>query len=149
MNAILLKLTVITLLFAGLGWSDMNAQNCRGFEKRCESAPKYFESSSLSRSISLRKGRKVIINQTFYGEREYFISVCGRNRLGKIHFRLIADDEQQTILYDNAAENFKESQLFVIQSTMSVKIELSAPHFFDDSNSECAGIQVSYHRSKK
>ncbi|GAO28893.1 hypothetical protein [Geofilum rubicundum] len=95
----------------------------------------------------MRKARKTIIHQTFYGNREYFISVCGKKRLGNIHFRLIADDESQTVLYDNAIENFQETQLFVIQNTMKVKIELSAPHYFDDQNSECAGVQVHYNRN--
>jgi hypothetical protein len=95
----------------------------------------------------MRKARKVVINQTFFGDREYFISVCGRKKLGDIHFRLISDDENQTVLYDNAAVNFQPSQLFVIQNTMKIKIELSAPHYFDDYNSECAGVQISYHKS--
>ncbi|HHU58774.1 MAG TPA: hypothetical protein GXZ39_10830, partial [Bacteroidales bacterium] len=65
----------------------------------------------------------------------------------KIHFRLISDDEDQMVLYDNAVDNFKETQLFVIQNTMKVKLELSAPHYFDDRNAECAGVQIHYHRS--
>src|SRR5690606_4866660 len=94
-------LTVIGILFSLQGTT---AQSCRGYEKRCDSAPKHFEASSLSRSITMRKARKTVINQTFYGNREYFISVCGKKRLGNIHFRLIADDESQTVLYDNAIE---------------------------------------------
>jgi hypothetical protein len=138
----------LLILFSFAFSVNLEAQNCRGFEKRCDSAPKYFESSTLSRSISIRRARKVIVNQTFYGDREYFISVCGRNRLGKIHFRLISDDENQTILYDNAADNFKDSQIFLIQTTMRVKIELSAPHYFDETNSECAGLRIFFNRSQ-
>jgi hypothetical protein len=140
----LLLLTILGILFSLQGTT---AQSCRGYDKKCDSAPKHFEASSLSRSITMRKARKTVINQTFYGNREYFISVCGKKRLGKIHFRLIADDESQTVLYDNAIENFLETQLFVIQNTMKVKIELSAPHYFDDQNAECAGVQVYYNRN--
>ncbi|TCO08828.1 hypothetical protein [Natronoflexus pectinivorans] len=140
--------TILTLLLGTLAIQDGYSQNCRGYERRCDSAPRYFQSSSLSRAVTLRKGRKIVINQTFFGNREYFISVCGHNRLGKIHFRLIADDEDQTILYDNAADDFKESQLFVILNTMAVKVEISAPHYFDDRGSECAGVRIFYNQQR-
>jgi len=147
MSNIYIKAILLTLLSMVFTLQSSNAQSCRGFEKKCQSAPKYFEASSLSRSITMRKARKTIINQTFYGNREYFISVCGKRNLGKIHFRLIADDESQSVLYDNAIENFMPTQLFVIQNTMKVKIEITAPHYFDDMNSACAGVQVYYNRS--
>jgi hypothetical protein len=138
---------IITIFIIHSVYFQVHAQSCQNYEKRCENAPTYFEKSSLSRSVTMRKARKVVINQTFFGDREYFISVCGRKKLGDIHFRLISDDENQTVLYDNAAVNFQPSQLFVIQNTMKIKIELSAPHYFDDYNSECAGVQISYHKS--
>jgi len=88
--------------------------------------------------------RKVVINQVLYGDRTYQISVCGKNRLGKIQFRLISDDEQRTVLYDNAVDNFKQVKLFEINSTMKVVIEITAPHFFEDGISECAGVKIYY-----
>ena len=129
--------------------ANSEAQNCIGFEKRCEEAPKYFTKSSLSRSLSVRKGRKLLINQTFFGNREYFVSVCGKKKIGDIHLRIIADDDNKMVLFDNAANNFKPTQLFVIQNTMKVKIELTAPYYFDNMHAECAGIQIHYHQSDK
>jgi hypothetical protein len=145
MKAPVIKLLLIFTLTAF--FVPVHGQRCTGFDKRCASAPAQFEASSLSRSVSMRKGRKVVITQIFYGNSEYFISVCGKNRLGNIHFRLISVDNNNTVLYDNASDSFKDSQLFVINNTMNVRIELSAPHYFDDSNSECAGIKI--FRSKK
>lgn len=142
-------LSVCLVFITSSGFTaSMSTQNCSGFEKKCESAPSYFTKSSLSRSITLRKARKVVINQTFLGGREYYISICGRKKIGDLHLRLIADDENQMVLFDNAANNFKTTQLFVIQNTMKVKIELSAPHYFDDIHAECAGIQIHYHQKK-
>jgi hypothetical protein len=145
MNNIKIKLVLLSIISLTVFQTSFG-QSCRGFESKCGSAPKYFTSSSLSRAIAMRKARKVIVNQTFYGDREYFVSVCGKSKLGKIHFRLITEDGNETVLYDNAIENFRESQLFVIQNTMNVKIELSAPHYFDDENSECAAILISYNK---
>lgn len=139
-----------SFLFLTIGFmSNSHAQNCSGFEKRCEEAPKYFTKNSLSRSLSVRKGRKLIINQTFFGDREYFVSVCGKKKIGDIHLRIIADDDNKMVLFDNAANNFKPTQLFVIQNTMKVKIELTAPYYFDNMHAECAGIQIHYHQSDK
>lgn len=134
----------ICLFIVMCSFSDVFGQNCKGFQKRCSSPPKNFKSSSLSRSVTMRKMRKIVVNQIFYGDRTYHISVCGKNKLGKIHYRLIADDEQRSILYDNAIDNFKPDNVFEIQSTMKVIIELTAPHYFEDGSAECAGISVSY-----
>lgn len=138
------RFTLIVLILLLALSNELNAQSCSGYDKKCASAPKEFKASSLSRSISLRKMRKVVINQVLYGDRTYQISVCGKNRLGKIQFRLISDDEQRTVLYDNAVDNFKQVKLFEINSTMKVVIEITAPHFFEDGISECAGVKIYY-----
>ena len=88
--------------------------------------------------------RKVTINQVFYGDRTYQISVCGKGRLGKIQYRLLSDDGQRSVLYDNAVDNFQPLKLFEIQSTMKIIIEITAPHYFDDETSECAGVKIAY-----
>ncbi|MDG5800580.1 hypothetical protein QA597_09440 [Marinilabiliaceae bacterium ANBcel2] len=145
-----LKFTIyftVIVLFSIFNSINVEAQRCRGYDSKCDNPPNYFESSSLSRSTSIRRGRKVVFNQTFYGNREYYVSVCGHRRLGELHFRLIADNEDETVLYDNATDDFSNTRLFVIQSTMQIKIEVSAPHYFDERNSECAGIRISYHQS--
>ena len=134
------------LLFLFMDNAPVFGQNCKGYEKKCNSAPSGFKSSSLSRSLSMRKMRKVVINQVLYGDRTYHISVCGKKQLGKIHFRILADDEQRSVLYDNAVDNFKTNKLFEIQATMKIHIEITAPHFFDDRGSECAGINISYRK---
>lgn len=141
------KLITFGLVFLFIGSTNIHGQNCKGYEKKCNSAPSGFKSSSLSRSISMRKMRKVLINQVLYGDRTYYLSVCGKNKLGKIHFRVLADDEQRSVLYDNAIDNFKTNKLFEIQTTMKVIIEITAPHYFDDRGSECAGISVAYRKN--
>ncbi len=124
--------------------NNANSQNCKGFDKKCPSAPKEFKKSSVSRSVAIRKMKKVVINQIFYSDRTYQISVCGKSRLGKIQYRLLSDDEHRTVLYDNAIDNFKPSKLFEIQSTIKVIVEITAPHYFDESTSECAGVRIFY-----
>ncbi len=135
-------LLLLLILLSGGVYSY--AQNCKDYEKKCSDAPKGFKSSSMSRSFSMKKQRKVNINQTFYGGRQYYMAVCGKPKLGKIHFRIIEDDENKTVLYDNAADGFTISKMFAFESTIKLIIEISAPNYFTDSESECAGIVLAY-----
>ncbi len=141
-NSILYIVLIVSFFLANSG--EAISQNCSGYEKKCASAPKDFKASTLSRSISLRKMRKVAINQVLYGDRTYQVSVCGKNSLGKIQYRILSDDDQRSVLYDNAVDNFNPTKLFEIQSTMKIVIEITAPHFFIDGSSECAGVKISY-----
>lgn len=140
-----LLFAIITALFVNV--ENVSSQNCAGYDKKCASAPKEFKASTLSRSISIRKMRKVIVNQVFYGDRTYQISVCGKSKLGKIQYRILSDDENRSVLYDNAVDNFKPMKFFEIQTTMKIIIEITAPHYFDESTSECAGVKIYYKSS--
>ena len=137
-----LLIPILAIIFVNV--ENVSGQNCAGYDKKCASAPKEFKASTLSRSISLRKMRKVIVNQVFYGDRTYQISVCGKSKLGKIQYRVLSDDESRSVLYDNAVDNFKQMKFFEIQSTMKIIIEITAPHYFDESTSECAGVKIYY-----
>jgi hypothetical protein len=140
-----IRYLLIPVLAVMLGHVEqVSGQNCAGYDKKCPSAPKGFKSSTLSRSVSIKKMRKIVINQVFYGDRTYQISVCGKSRLGKIQYRLLSDDETRSVLYDNAVDNFKQIKLFEIQSTMKIVIEITAPHYFDEATSECAGVKIYY-----
>jgi hypothetical protein len=120
------------------------AQNCSGYEKKCHDAPKGFKSSSQSRAFSLRKMKKVTVKQTLFAQREYYLSACGKGKLGKIHLRVLADNPQRDVLYDNASDNFASEKFFQIESTIPVIIEIFAPHFREERVSECAGLFIAY-----
>jgi hypothetical protein len=120
------------------------AQNCRDYEKKCNTAPKDFKKSSLSRAFAIRKMKKVKLSTTFFGGRVYNIAVCGKGKLGNLHIRLVTDDAYRTVLYDNAADDFTTQKNFEFTESLNVFIEISAPQYFDDNEFECAGISVSY-----
>ena len=122
----------------------VTAQNCADYHNKCKNAPRDYKMSSLSRSFSLRKMKKIAIKQTLFADRLYHISVCGQNKLGKLHIRVLADIPNRTVLFDNAADNFASEKTFQVESTLPIIIEINAPHFFDDNLSECAGISLSY-----
>ncbi|MFT3739964.1 MAG: hypothetical protein QM786_14525 [Breznakibacter sp.] len=140
----LMKFMLAGTVFFVIATFDNNAQSCRDYEKKCHSAPKEFKQSSLSRSFAIRKMKKIKLNTTFLGDREYHVAVCGRGKLGKIHIRLISDDAYRTVLYDNAADNFAVEKVFEIRETVKVFVEITAPHFFADNEFECAGINITY-----
>lgn len=143
-----IKILLAVIVFSLAGTLAGRAQNCRDYEKKCHSAPKEFKQSSLSRSFAIRKMKKIKLNTTFLGDREYHVAICGRGKLGNIHIRLISDDQFRTVLYDNAADNFATEKVFEIRETVKVYVEISAPHFFADNDFECAGINISYKNMK-
>lgn len=144
MSAKLLYITMSILLATLFLPENTFSQNCTDFQKKCQSAPRDFKASSLSRAFSLKKMKKMAIKQTLFAGRQYHIAVCGKGRLGKIHVRVVADNPERTVLYDNAADNFNTQKTFQIDNTIPIVIEISAPHFFEDKIAECAGVSVSY-----
>jgi len=134
----------IFLLFLLISPVGLKAQNCSGFEKKCQQAPHNFKASSQSRAFSLRKMKKVAIRQTLFANRQYFMSVCGKSKLGEIHIRVLADSPQREVLFDNAADNFCSQKTFQIETTIAVIIEISAPHFFEEQAAECAALFIAY-----
>jgi hypothetical protein len=137
-------LAVTILLFCFVGAPSAAAQTCKDFENKCQSAPKGFKKSSLSRAFSMRKMKKIKLNTTLLGGNQYFISVCGKAKLGNMHIRIITDDNFKSVLYDNAADDFAANKQFEVEETTKISIEISAPQFFTESESECAGIYIAY-----
>jgi hypothetical protein len=138
---------IICLIIAMIALGSCNylvAQNCSGYEKKCHDAPRGYKSSTQSRAFSLRKMKKVVVKQTLFGQREYYLSICGKGKLGKIHVRVLADNPQRDVLYDNASDNFASEKFFQIESTIPVIIEIFAPHFREERVSECAGLFIAY-----
>jgi hypothetical protein len=138
------RIIIPLILFCFVAAFNSNAQNCKDYENKCQSAPKGFKKSSLSRAFSIRKMKKIKLNTTLLGGNEYHISVCGKVKLGNIHIRIITDDTYKSVLYDNAADGFSPTKIFEVEETTKISIEISAPQFFTDSESECAGVNIAY-----
>ena len=133
---------VLGSIFFFIVSQSMNAQSCRDYYKKCNDPGKGYQMSSMSRSFSLKKYKKVNITYTFLGEREYYISVGGKPKLKSIQFRII-NSSDNSIIYDNSADNFKTDKSIQVDQSVILKFEISAPQMYED-ESYCAGLLIAF-----
>ncbi len=129
---------IISLLLTSITQNTFS-QKCAGFEKQIQISSDKVLKKSLSKSFAIKEKEVIAINHIFYENNEYFISVKGSKKLGKIRIKLL--DENKKVLFDNSLANFKTSQNFIIEKTMPIRIELSAPDY-SSIHYECLGIKV-------
>ena len=133
---------VVGLLFFFIMPQFVNSQSCRDYYKKCNNPGKDYQMSSMSRSFSLKKYKKVNITYTFTGGREYYISVGGKPKLKSIQFRIL-NSSDNSVIYDNSVNNFKTDKLILVDRSVVLKFEISAPQLYDD-ESYCAGLLIAF-----
>lgn len=128
------------LSFAG---ALANADDCSNTYKKCKSPDKSHTLSTSSRSIKLRRGKKVAIVLNVFGGKEYFFSTYLKPKVGVLQFKIISPTNNK-VLYDNAAEGLCDSKVFKVESTQKLLIEVSAPNWQSPNTYECAGFKIAY-----
>lgn len=78
------------------------------------------------------------------------MAVCAAKKLGNIRFRIINDDDDKSVLYDNAENNYQSFISFVNESTSSLIIELSVPEGSsrESKDTGCVGLVVQFRKNK-
>ena len=139
-----MKITIINLLMFCL-WSNSYSQDCNGFHQyHCSYADYTFFYSRQSKSIQFRKGQSSEIQIIAYGEEEYYLAVCGSQKLGKIRFRIIEDSPDRTVLFDNANNDYLRSVNFTNEVSRNLIIQLSVPSGSkrESKKTGCVGVVV-------
>jgi hypothetical protein len=139
MKIIILSLLLFFLL--SIGYS----QDCTGFHQyRCSYADYTFFYSRQSKSIQFRKGQSSEFQIIAYGGEEYYLAVCGSQKLDKIRFCIIEDNPEKTVLYDNATNEYLNSINFINEVTRNLIIQLSVPEGSarESKNIGCIGFVI-------
>ena len=79
---------------------------------------------SQSKSAPITVGDTIEFDIVFYGQKEYIFSLCTRQDLYPINFRLV-DPDTQDILYDNANDRYIESLGIGFDATRSLAIQIN------------------------
>jgi len=137
------RFVVMLLLFCLFGFPLCVANDCTNTEKRCKNPDSTFKVSSTSRSIKMRKGKKVRIVLNAFGGREYFFSTYSKSKVGALQFRII-NSSNNHILYDNATEGLIDNKIFKVESSQKLHIEVLAPNWRSLNSYECAGFKIAY-----
>jgi len=124
MKIIIFNFLLFLLLAIGYG------QDCTDFHQyHCTYADYTFFYSRQSKSIQFRKGQSSEIQIIAYAGEDYYLAACGSQKLGKIRFRIIEDNADRTILFDNADNEYLESICFTNEVSRNMIIQLSEAEF--------------------
>jgi hypothetical protein len=125
-------------------------QDCTDYHQyHCSYADYTFFYSRQSKSILFRKGQTSEIQFVTYGGEDYYLAVCGNRKLGNIRFRIIEDNADRTVLYDNADNEYLESINFTNEVTQNMIIELAVAEGAarDAKESGCVGVVIQFRKS--
>jgi len=120
MKAIIYILTFAIALFA--------SQNSFS-QKRLDSdneikLDKSYQVSSKSRTVKMKKGDTFIITLDLKKDRAYYISVSGNKSFSDIQYKLIRENDNSDILYDNSAYEFNNKTIISVHEDSKVTLEV-------------------------
>ena len=96
-------------------------QDCTDFHKyQCTFADYTFFLSRQSKSFPSAKGQTTKLQVIAYEGETYFMSVCTNKKFGVLHFRILEDDADKTVLFDNADNGYNESVIFTNEVTKNL-----------------------------
>lgn len=109
--------------------NDYKVRKCFGYQRdSCEvSQNMYYRVHDASRSALFLKGQKSETILTIYNGRDYRVSLCWAPVLGnRILFKII-DRDSESVLYDNADDDFSSEFEFTVAQTREVIISVTVP----------------------
>jgi hypothetical protein len=125
-------------------------QDCTDFHQyHCSYADYTFFYSRQSKSIQFRKGQSSEFQIIAYGGEDYYLAVCGSQKLGNIRFQIIEDNADRTVLYDNADNEYLESISFTNEVTRNMIIQLSVEEgsVKESKITGCAGMVIQFRKT--
>ena len=128
------------------------SQDCTEYHiDHCRWADRSFLYSRQSKSAAFTPGMKSEFNIVVYDGEEYYISVAGHKKLGDIRLRLIEDDKDKIVLYDNQHFNYEDYFYFKNSLTKKLIVQIiSEVSDEDKSNDEryCIGVLIEFRKTK-
>ena len=142
----LITYCILTLILYSVGYS----QDCTDFHQyQCTYADYTFYYSRQSKSLLYQKGQTSELQIVVYEGEDYYISVCSARKIGKIRFRILNDDNERQVLFDNADSEYATSVTFSNESTSNLIIEISTPDATsrDSKTVGCVGVVVQFRKT--
>ena len=109
--------------------NDYKVRKCFNYESdSCRVSNNiYYKVHDLSRSALFLKGQTSRTPFSIYNGRDYRISLCWDPILGNHVLFKILDAEGESVLYDNAKDEFSTDFEFTVTQTSDIIIEVTAP----------------------
>jgi len=104
---------------------------------------KSFVISSKSRNVKMAKGQTYKIKMKLRKKRYYFISVDAKKKLGDVQFKIIDTQNNNEIIYDNSANEFKKEIILKNQKDRNVIIEIrTMPCCYENELAQKANVKL-------
>ncbi len=142
----ILNIIYLVVLFPMLTYS----QDCTDYHQyHCPYADYTFFYSRQSTSMLFTKGHTSEIQMVAYDGEDYYIAVCAHRKFGQLHFRILEDDADRSVLFDNADKDYQQSVTFTNKSTKNLIIEVSVPEASPREEKEfrCVGVVIEFRKT--
>lgn len=159
MKRLLVLFTLITSM-AFLG--KINAQilytgdNCTYYHQdNCPIPDFSFYYNGQSKSALFKRGQTSELHIVVYEGEDYFVSVCAPKRWQPVRLRIMEDDEDKTVLFDNKKQNYVDTVKFSNKVTKRLILEVSTPPMDETDEKEdpdetrCVGVLIASRRTKQ
>lgn len=140
-------LSIFSLAFY-LPYSQLQAQKCVDYHTGYCPIPDYsFFYNQQSKSFELALGQSAEIRIIAYENTEYYISACAHRKYKRYQLRILEDNDNRSVLFDNSRMGFIDSVKFLNQTTRRLILEITVPEEGnnpegDDGKPKCAGILI-------
>ena len=141
---IILFITLILSPFLSFG------QDCTDYHQyHCLYADYTFFYSRQSKSALFRQGQTSELKIVAYSGEDYYIAVCAHRKFGDIQFRILEDNADKTVIYDNADDEFSESLTFSNEVTRNLIIQVTVPDtdVKGSNDRRCVGVVIQFRKS--
>ena len=84
---------------------------------------------------------------TVYSGEEYYVSIKGDRKLGDIRVRIKEDNEEKSLLYDNADYDYEDFLFFKNENTRNLILQVSSEaegKFSNSSDRYCVGVLIEF-----
>ena len=137
---------LLTLLISLSGISF--SQDCTDYHQyHCPYGDYTFFYSRQSKSALFRQGQTSELALTVYGGEDYYVAVCAHRKFGKLRFRIMEDNDERTLVYDNADDDFAGSIIFSNDVTRNLIIEVTVPESTTSTiEKRCVGVVIQFRK---
>ena len=147
-----MKKTIQIILFVSLILSPIFsfAQDCTDYHQyHCIYADYTFFYSRQSKSALFKRGQTSELKIVAYSGEDYYVAVCAHRKFGDIRFKILEDNPDKTLIYDNADDDYSESITFSNEVTRNLIIQVSVPD--DDmkgsDDRRCVGVVIQFRKT--
>ena len=126
---------------------------CSGFETCSSLNYKHFHESGYSRSGQFNNGTTSVFRVTVFSGLDYHFAMCYEKELGEVQLKIMVDNNEKTVLYDNLLDNYEKEIVISMVTSQTLLVEVSAPGDLNeikaDSPKYCLGLLVEYRTTPK